>query len=164
MRLYNKIIKSVTLTVPVFILLLTACDPTTKYENEEKALIQDYLTKHPEYPFELKPSGLYYFDLAVGTGRQPITHDTVSVLYTGSYLNGTVFGTNVGVDTLIYPANEDLYLPGFEEGVLNMKEGGKALILVNSDLGYGNTGYYFPAFTPVIFELRLLRVVPGPGK
>jgi FKBP-type peptidyl-prolyl cis-trans isomerase len=45
-----------------------------------------------------------------------------------------------------------------------MKEGGKSLVLLNSNLGYGNSGYYFPAFTPVLFELRLLTVVPGPGK
>ncbi len=163
MKLYSKILKPVTLTAAVFI-LLTACDPTDKYANEEKLKIQNYLSEHPEYSFVLKPSGLYYTDLVVGTGRQPVTHDTASVIYTGSYLNGTVFGTNVGGDTLVYPVNENLFLPGFEEGVMNMKEGGKALVLLNSDLGYGNSGYYFPAYTPVIFELMLIKVIPGPGK
>ncbi len=158
-----KFYKPTFLTVAV-LMLLTACDPSAKYDREERALIQDYLSSHPEYSFELKPSGLYYYDIIVGTGRQPVTHDTATVLYTGSYLNGTVFGTNVGGDTLIYPVNENNYLPGFEEGVMYMREGGKALVLLNSDLGYGNSGLYFPAFTPVIFELRLLTVVPGPGK
>jgi FKBP-type peptidyl-prolyl cis-trans isomerase len=160
---YNNFIKLAALTISFFI-LLTACDPTEKYQKEERALIQNYIASHPEYSFELKPSGLYYLDRVVGTGRQPVTHDTAYVLYTGTYLSGTVFGTNVGGDTLIYPVNENLYLPGFEEGVMYMKEGGKSLVLLNSDLGYGNSGYYFPAFTPVLFELRLLTVVPGPGK
>jgi len=146
------------------LMLLTACDPTAKYEKEEKALIQDYLSGHPEYSFELKASGLYYMNIVVGTGRQPVTHDTASVLYTGSYLDGKVLGTNIGSDTLVYPVNENILLPGFEEAVMYMKEGGKSRVLMNSDLGYGNSGLYFPAYTPVVFEIQLLSVVPGPGK
>lgn len=163
MKHITILFKPAFLTIVVLV-IITACDPTAKYEKEEKALIQDYLTSHPEYQFVLKPSGLYFYDIIVGTGRQPVTHDTASVLYTGSYLSGTVFGTNVGYDTLVYPVNEDNYLPGFEEGVMCMKEGGKAIILLNSNLAYGNTGYYFPSYTPVVFELRLLSVIPGPGK
>lgn len=163
MTRYHKIFRPVALAITAFI-VLTACDPTAKYEKEERALIQDYLSSHPEYHFERKASGLYYFDLVVGTGRQPVTHDTASVFYTGTYLNGTVIGTNVGSDTLVYPVNEDNLLPGFEEGVMYMKEGGKCLILMNSDLAYGNSGIWFPAFTPVLFEISLLSVSPGPGK
>jgi FKBP-type peptidyl-prolyl cis-trans isomerase FkpA len=163
MTCYFKIFRPVALAITAFI-VLTACDPTSKYEKEERALIQDYLSSHPEYPFELKASGLYYLDLIVGTGRQPVTHDTASIFYTGTYLNGTVIGTNIGSEALVFPVNEDTLLEGFEEGVTYMKEGGKCLILMNSDLGYGNSGIWFPAFTPVLFEISLVSVVPGPGK
>ena len=147
----------------IFLIALVSCDPTAKFEREENLKIQNFLTEHPEYHFELKKSGLYYMDIVTGTGRQPVTHDTAYVIYTGYYLTGSAFGTNVGGDTLIYPVNENLFLPGFEEGVMYMKAGGTARILLNSELGYGNSGYYFPAYTPTIFELKLTKVIPGPG-
>jgi|GEM_PF-1342897 len=160
---YPKLLKKAA-AVLAALFLLTACDPTAKYDREQKAQIQDFLNNHPEYAFELKTSGLYYCDLVVGTGRQPVTHDTVSVFYKGMYLNGQVFDSNIGGNPYIYPANEGYVIPGFEEGVMYMKEGGKAIILLKSDLGYGNTGYYFPAYTPSLFEITLATVRPGPGK
>lgn len=158
-----KIFKSGALLIG-FMILLASCDSTAKYEKEEIIKIQNYLAAHPEYNFVLKPSGLYYADVILGTGLQPVTHDTAFVIYTGYYLNGTPFGTNVGFDTLKYPVNENYFLPGFEEGVMYMKAGGTARILLNSDLGYGNSGYMFPAYTPTVFDLKLVRVIPGPGK
>jgi len=45
-----------------------------------------------------------------------------------------------------------------------MKVGGKAILLMPSDLAFGNYSYAFPAWTPVVFEVRLLKVVPSAGK
>jgi FKBP-type peptidyl-prolyl cis-trans isomerase FkpA len=160
----NKIFRPVIASIILLTFIIVSCDPTSKYEKEELAQIQDYLTAHPDQDFELKASGLYYLDVIVGTGLQPVTHDTAYVIYTGKYLDGEAFGTNVDGDTLVYPVNEGALLPGFEEGVMNMREGGHSLLLVNSKLGYGNAGIYFPAFTPTLFEIELVQVVPGPGK
>lgn len=164
MTSYKKLFIPASLIIAVFVLLSTGCDPTDKYEKEERAQIQDYINAHPETPFELKASGLYYFNKVEGAGQQPVTHDTVAVIYTGSFLDGEIFGTNVDGDTLVYPANEDNLLPGFEEGVMYIKEGGTALILLSSNLGYGNSGIYFPAYTPTLFEIKLISVIPGPRK
>jgi len=150
----------------LFVLIMmvaVSCDLSKKYEKEEKQQIQQYLDNHPDLTFVLKPSGLYYLDVVVGTGPLAVTHDTAYVLYTGKYLDGTVFGTNIGVDTLIYPVNEGNLLPGFEEGVTYMHEGGKATLLIPSYLGYGNSGYNFPAYTPSLFDIELVKLIPGPG-
>ena len=149
----------------IMLVMIVACNPAGKYEKEEKVQIQDYLNSHPELSFELKTSGLYYLDVVVGDGRQAITKDTAYFMYTGKYLNGTIFGTNVGTtDTMIYPVNVGYLIPGFDEGLTYMKEGGTSLLLMPSDLGYGNSGMYMPAFTPLLFEIMLARIVPGPGK
>ena len=46
-----------------------------------------------------------------------------------------------------------------------MKEGGKATFLIPSKLAYGTHGNYsVPGYTPVIFDIQLVRVIPGPSK
>jgi FKBP-type peptidyl-prolyl cis-trans isomerase len=76
-----------------------------------------------------------------------------------------VFDTNAGGADLIRPAGEG-YLPlGLDEGIMLMKEGGKATFLIPSKLAYGTQGNYsVPGYTPVIFDIQLVRVIPGPSK
>jgi FKBP-type peptidyl-prolyl cis-trans isomerase FkpA len=163
-----QIIKKLKLpaVLGIILVLVVSCDRTEKYEKEEAAQIQNYLDSHPDLDFELKESGLYYLDVLIGSGALAVTHDTAYVLYTGKYLNGTVFGTNIGTtnDTLIFPVNEENLLPGFEEGITYMHEGGKATFLIPSYLGYGNSGYIMSAYTPILFDVELVKLIPGPGK
>lgn len=146
-------------------ILLNSCNPATKYIKEETAEIEDYLASNSNLNFVKQPSGLYYLELEAGTGRQPITSDTASVIYTGSFLDGRIFDTNVGSSLLIRPVNEKYLIAGFDEGITLMKEGGKALLLIPSELGYGTQGYYgIPGYTPLLFDVELVAVKAGPGK
>jgi FKBP-type peptidyl-prolyl cis-trans isomerase len=144
--------------------LVSSCDLTKKYEKEEKEEIRNYLGQHPELSFVLKESGLYYLDVTVGTGEKPVAKDTAFVIYTGYFLDGTKFDTNVGGDLYGFPVGEDFVIPGFDEGVMYMNEGGTAKFLIPSFLGYGNSGYYMSAYTPLLFEVKLDSIAPGPGK
>jgi len=161
-----KGLTSLLLLAAVLILSLGSCEPGKKYEKAEEAEIQDYLSNNPTLAFELKPSGLYYLPVQVGTGIQPVRHDTAWVKYTGKFLDGTVFDTNVGKsDTLLVPVDEGWLIPGFDEGITLMNKGGKAMLLIPSSLAYGPTGYYIISpYTPLLFDLELVRVKKGPGK
>ncbi len=145
---------------------LDSCDPTKKLKEDEAASISAFLIRNDSLNFELKPSGLYYVDLVEGSGRQAITHDTAYVKYTGLFLDGEIFDSNVeSTDTLIIPVNEGWLIPGFDEGMTYMKEGGKAFFLIPSNLGYGASGWYaIPGYCPLLFEVEMLIVKPGPGK
>ena len=147
------------------VLLLVSCNPTSKYEKAEKESIQSYLSSNSADTFDLKPSGLYYHNILTGTGRMPVIHDTAFVQYTGKYLDGSIFDTNVGAADLSFPVAEGYLIAGFDEGILYMKEGGKARFLIPSSLGYGPAGYYsIPGYTPLLYEVTLVRVAPGPSK
>ena len=150
----------------ILMISFESCNPTKKYEKEENEKIQDYIIKNSNLNFVLKPSGLYYLDVLEGSGPSPVTHDTAYVLYTGKLLDGTLFERNVGTpDTLIFPVGEGvLNVAGFDEGITYMREGGKAMFLIPSNLGFGNTGYYLPAYTPVLYDVELVKIVAGPGK
>ena len=128
-----------------------------KLENE---MIQNYLNNNPTQNFQLKSSGLYYRDIVIGNGNYAQTGDTAYVKYTCKFLDGTLFDTNTDrPDSLIFPVNEGFLIAGFDEGVLYMKEGGKAIFLLPSKLAYGSEGYYTIAgYTPLLFEAEMVKL------
>lgn len=150
----NKI--GLVLITGLMLSMIISCNWSKKWEKEEREKIQAYLSSHPKDTFELKPSGLYYMDVVIGTGKLAETHDTSYVLYKAYYLDGTLLQSNYGKDTLVYPVNEGFYLKGFEEALSYMKGGGKSKALLPSYLAYGE-------YTPLLYEIYLIKVVPGPG-
>lgn len=103
--------------------------------------------------------------------------DTLRVDYTGKLLNDKVFDTSiesVARDNNIFSSNRE-YIPlrfriglgalifGFEYGVAQMEQGDKATVFIPSESGYGrNPNGEIPANSPLIFELDLIDIVPGP--
>jgi FKBP-type peptidyl-prolyl cis-trans isomerase len=161
----KKFSKSVFFFLTIsLIVILVSCDPAKKYEKAEKDSINNYLEANSSKNFVQQESGLYYLEVTAGTGRQPVALDTVSVIYTGKFLNGNVFDSNVGGNQLVFATGEGTMLTGFEEGIMLMKEGGKATILVPSNLAYGTQGYYtIPGYTALLYDIELVKVAPGPN-
>jgi FKBP-type peptidyl-prolyl cis-trans isomerase len=156
------------LLLPAVLLMisLVSCDPSKKYVKEEKDLIQKYMTANSTMNYEHKSSGLYYHDVVVGTGIMPVKHDTAYVKYTGKFLDETTFDSNeTRTDSLVFPVDEGWMITGFDEGITYMKVGGEALLVIPSDLAYGPTGYYIIAgYTPLLYDIKLVRVKRGSGK
>lgn len=154
----------------LILFLFSSCDLSNKfreYEEKERIAIQNFLAQNDSLDFVLKTSGLYYYDVVIGTGPQAETHDTAYVFYSMVTLEGHLIDSNVGTnDTLIFPVNEGrIGVKGFDEGVTYMKEGGRALFLVPSSLAYGAYGtYYVPSYTPLIFDTELVKLVKHSGK
>ena len=95
-----------------------------------------------------------------------LTDDTCYVRYTGKYLNGTTFDTNVGTnrEDFVFTVGGNV-IAGLNEGVTYMKVGGKSTLLMPSSLAYGTQGYYtIPGYTPLLFEVELIKVIRAPAK
>jgi FKBP-type peptidyl-prolyl cis-trans isomerase len=161
----KKGLSSLLIISAVVVIIVGSCMPEkTDYTAQEQQEINDYFTANPTLSFEEKESGLYYLETVVGTGDVAVKHDTAFVIYTGKFLNGQVFDTNVGKDTMIFPVDEGWMIPGFDEAITHMKEGTKAILVIPSKLGYGPGGYYFiPGYTPLLYDVELARLIPGPG-
>jgi FKBP-type peptidyl-prolyl cis-trans isomerase FkpA len=159
---------SLLLLTAVLMLLLGSCDPGRKYEKEEEAQIQDYLSSNPALAFELQSSGLYYLPVNVGDGTMPVKDDIVYIKYSGKFLNGIEFGTNIGkIDTLKFQVGGGWVIDGLDLGVSLMSEGGKAMLLIPSKLAWGPTGSdtgIIPGYTPVLFDVELVKVMPPPAE
>ncbi len=154
------------LMVLIFAALPSCVKNTDDLEREEAASVQAYLNANPSLDFELKGSGLYYYEVQTGTGVSPVSLDTVYAYYTVKLLNGTELYSNAETDdTLRFTVNDGYVIKGLDEGIMYMKEGGKSILLIPSKLAYGATGdyYYIGGYTPLLFEVELLRVKKGSG-
>ena len=102
-------------------------------------------------------SGLQYEVLREGKGAQPSEADIVTVNYDGKLLDGTVFDTTAGRT----PARLVVMsvVPGFEEGLLLMKEGAKYRFTIPAELAYGVDGVaQIPPAATLVFEVELVKV------
>ena len=104
-------------------------------------------------------SGLVYKELAAGTGPQPEPTDRVKVHYHGTLVDGTVFDSSVQRGEPI-SFGLDQVIPGWIEGLQMMKAGGKARLVIPSELAYGDEGRppAIPGGATLIFEVELLSI------
>ncbi len=107
------------------------------------------------------PSGLIFETLREGSGATPSAADTVVFHYTGKLVDGTVFDDSTGGEPLTAPAGG--MVAGMTEGLLMMKAGGKYVLTMPSELGYGRRGAggVIPPNAPLEFTVELLEVKPA---
>jgi FKBP-type peptidyl-prolyl cis-trans isomerase len=108
------------------------------------------------------PSGLKYKDEVVGDGKEAKPGDKVQVHYTGRLVkNGTKFDSSLDRgEPFTFTLGKGEVIPGWDEGVAGMKEGGKRKLIIPSKLGYGprNMGK-IPPNSDLDFDVELLKVV-----
>ncbi|MEP0365466.1 MAG: FKBP-type peptidyl-prolyl cis-trans isomerase [Cyclobacteriaceae bacterium] len=145
-----------------------AFDAKAKEKEEERnqSMVQeglDYLTANADKEgVTTTESGLQYKELVAGTGASPVETDQVTVHYTGKLIDGTVFDSSVERgEPATFPLNR--VIPGWTEGLQLMKEGGKAELVIPSDLGYGprGAGGDIPPNSVLIFEVELISIGGG---
>ncbi|MGE0567123.1 MAG: FKBP-type peptidyl-prolyl cis-trans isomerase [Bacteroidia bacterium] len=126
--------------------------------EKEKADRDKYLTEN-NITTEPTPSGLIYIELKKGSNKKPNANDVVKVHYTGKLLNGTVFDSSVERGQPVeFPLNQ--VISGWTEGLQLMGIGGKAKLIVPSNLGYGPMQQGpIPGSSTLVFEVELLDIV-----
>lgn len=109
-------------------------------------------------------SGLQYLDEKVGDGRSPESGDLVTMNFTGSLPDGTVFAdTKTSGQAMTVQYDRGQLLPGWEEGLAHMKAGGTTKMVLPPDLAFGPQGYgSIPPNTPIILEVDLISVETPP--
>ncbi len=110
-------------------------------------------------------SGLKYRDEVVGTGPAPKQGQTVNVHYTGwldeSGKQGKKFDSSRDRgQPFSFPLGEGRVIGGWDEGVATMKVGGRRILTIPAELGYGarGAGGVIPPNATLIFDVELLGV------
>jgi len=107
------------------------------------------------------PSGLKYQEITIGTGAVPKQGNKVTVHYIGTLQDGSKFDSsrdrgnpfdfNLGVGQVI---------KGWDEGLSTMRVGGRRILTIPPELGYGTRGAggVIPPNATLIFDVELLKV------
>jgi len=144
----------------VMIMSVSACkktDPTFDYSAQyftDDALLQKYFSSNNITNLIQDPSGLYYKVATQGTGVYPTASANVTVSYTGTLLDGTVFDTNQSFSTSLQNV-----IRGWTIGLQHVKTGGTIILYIPSGLGYGNVvNGAIPANSVLIFTITLISI------
>jgi peptidylprolyl isomerase len=107
------------------------------------------------------PAKLEIKDIAKGHGKKAKAGDTVTVQYDGVlYENGTEFDAswNRG-QPFSFPLGAGQVIPGWDKGVVGMRVGGRRVLTIPPDLGYGPQGSGpIPPNSTLVFVVDMLKI------
>lgn len=119
------------------------------------------------------PDGLKVIDLTVGTGDTAKKGENATVQYTGWLTNCTPFDSSrqAGRTPFEFQIGQGQVIPGWDEGLVGMKIGGKRKLTIPPELAYGAQGQtnqttgatIIPPNATLIFEIELTALAPGPS-
>ncbi len=135
--------------------LLTVIKEAETYQQEA---ITNYIADSNYIATETS-SGLYYIEVEEGTGSTPAVGSFVSVDLLGYFLDGRVFMDSQANSPYKFTIDSGEVIKGLNEGVSMMKEGGKSILIMPYQLGYGAEGRgVIPPYMPLVFEVEVVSI------
>ena len=110
-----------------------------------------------------EPTELVVQDLIVGKGKRARSGNTVSVKYVGVLFDdGKEFDSSWKSgkgQTFQFPLGGGQVIPGWDQGVVGMKEGGRRKLIIPAELAYGPSGFPpdIPPNAALIFDIDLVK-------
>jgi hypothetical protein len=156
--------------------LLSSCvsNELEQLEDQEKKLIAGFLAANPGY--EKTEGGIYFKEEVEGTGLSPVDGDYIFIHFTGWYIETGTTKEDMDIRETSLESRKDEWnisgeledylfgpskitygdkMPGINEALGMMKEGGKASFVLPSDKA--NFDYI-----PLLYEIELIKVVRDP--
>ena len=105
-------------------------------------------------------TGVRVENVVVGSGQAAASGDRLTVHYVGMLDSGRIFDSsydrNTPIDFVLGAGN---VIRGWDEGLKGMRVGGKRILTIAPDFGYGAQGFgAIPPDAVIIFEVELLDV------
>ncbi|UXP31138.1 FKBP-type peptidyl-prolyl cis-trans isomerase [Reichenbachiella agarivorans] len=155
--------------------LVDAQSESDVFENEIEQ-IQAYISDQNLDDVIPSSSGLYFKTLEAGDGDTPDTYSQVTLNFKRRYLDGTLIQETTAGKPLVVNMGSDQLVEGFHQGVMKMKKGEKALLIMPSDIAFGSSVQVIPSnlreelfdlgyittnvrpYSPVLYEVELLDI------
>lgn len=181
MRIYKKRYYLIVAILAIF-LLLVACGPAGSERADDvpeaTSEVLDMTNDAPETTIAeateatgvvndagaAETAEIEYVEVEAGTGAQPRPGDIVSVHYTGTLEDGTVFDSSTeSGQPFTFVLGQGQVIPGWDQGVALMREGGKATLIIPPELAYGEAGRdQIPPNATLTFDVELVQVIAAP--
>jgi len=129
-----------------------------KSSKKEKEDIDKYIAANKLKPTVTK-SGLQYVIIKEGKGESPKKGTKVKVHYTGKLADGKVFDSSEKKEPIEFPLGIGQVIQGWDEGIMLLNKGAKAILIIPNVLGYGGAsqpGSPIPPYSPLFFEVELV--------
>ncbi len=99
-------------------------------------------------------------DVTYGTGQTAVVGNRVVVHYVGRFPDGRVFDSSVDRnEPFPFVLGDQRLINGWNMGIEGMREGGRRVLTIPPELGYGVNDYGpIPGGSTLIFEVELLKV------
>ena len=110
------------------------------------------------------PTELVVTDITDGEGDGAVEGDTVFVYYVGVLsADGSRFDGNFDGEPFAVTLGQGAVIPGWEQGLLGMKVGGRRQLDIPSDLAYGSAGSgdAIPPDSAISFVVDMVAIVPA---
>ncbi len=112
------------------------------------------------YHGECQKGSLIKEVLQPGQGKLADVGDTISVYYTGTLLDGTIFDSNAGGTPFSLTLGNNDVIQGWEQGLIGMQVGEKRKLTIAPALAYVDraVGGVIPSNSTLVFEVELLEI------
>ncbi len=115
--------------------------------------------------FQTTPRGAQYRDLKTGTGESVAPGDVATIHFVGwldenGQKGKEIYNTRRDGTSVSFVVGTERVIQGWNEGVIGMRQGGKRLLLLPPELGYGARGveHTIPPNARLIFVIDLVRL------
>jgi len=125
-------------------------------KGQELTDITAYLQKNNLTAVKPDADSIFYLQTAKGTGPQVKDGDSLTVKYSGTFLDGKVFDPGSQPFKVVYSKSSPV-IQGWISVLGKMNGGDKVKVLIPSKMGYGSRGYgpILP-YTPLLFDMELI--------
>lgn len=157
----RKVVFFFALTASVLVLAVSCKDglDLDKLRAEELEALEEFIAAN-NITVEPKESGLYYIEREKGTGDSIKLGDRVKIFYTGMFIDSTIFDATGTYEPFEFIVGSSSVITGMSEGLTYMTQGGKATLIIPSNLAYGatnNTTLGIPRFSTLIFDVEVYK-------
>lgn len=144
---------------------------STGLANMENEKILNYLDDKGISNFKTLENGVYYYQIAAGTGSAPETGSYVDLFYKGFFIEDDEIFDQTTDNPASFQVGSNNTIPGFRLGIKEMVKGEKGVVLMPSAMAYGARSNLWvlppeilednqdpiPPFAPLGFELEMVE-------
>ncbi len=128
--------------------------------STEESQILQYIHQH-QLKMQKDELGFWITILQKGKGASPKNNNIITYQYSISLLDGTHCASNYNTTkTSTLQIGHAKTIRGIELGLMKLQQGGQALILLPSILGYSVSGdrHSIPPYSPLVVYLKLINI------